>query len=116
MISKALKLPEIENERFYREYLPSFDNTIHKKINQNSFIKFVDSNKINEIFFILLNITKRLNYTTTVIFLDKVDETYKLRSNVKEITRRLMPLVTENRLMLNPNFGVVFMLWNKPRI
>lgn len=113
VVSKSLGLPKIDDYKFYREYIPELRNGQISEINKDSFRDLVTPEKVNEIFDDLISITKKLDYSTIVIFLDKVDETAKIKGNVDLISQSLIPLLSENRLILRPDVGIVLMLWSK---
>lgn len=107
-VSKSLGLPNQGGAKFYKEYIPLIqENT--EKINLGE----IQENGALEILEDLLNLIVKLDYKTTTLFLDKIDEQPEIASKIDEEVRILLPLLKNNQLILNKKFAFVFILWSK---
>jgi len=107
-ISKSLGLPSNVEAKFYREYIPS----IKLESNEIDFSKITEP-ELMELFEDLLEIINNLNYKTITFFFDKIDEEQEIAGQIDEETRILLPLLKNNKLLLNQKVCFMFLLWSK---
>ena len=113
LVRRSLSLPKTDPEGFYREYLPTLKESDELPKNPIEFINLIPPEQMNHLFSDVTSIIQKLGFKATIIFIDKVDETSEIKGNVEEISKKLIPLLTENRLIISGSFAFVFMLWSK---
>lgn len=62
----------------------------------------------------LLRIIKRLEFNTTRIFIDKIDEDIRLLNDADNIGSFIKPLLADNKLLLNQDCHFIISLWQVP--
>lgn len=55
-----------------------------------------------------------MGFTNIVILLDKIDEDSRFSNDADIISRFVTPLLTDNKLLLNPNLQIVISIWSVP--
>lgn len=57
---------------------------------------------------------KKLGYRRIVVFFDKFDEDSRMENNAETISDFFTPLLTDNKLLENPNIQLVISVWEVP--
>jgi hypothetical protein len=112
MVSKALKLPAIANQDFYKNYLPEIKKIIpSKKLGINDF----EYNSLKEILIDLCKIIKKTGYANVVILLDKIDENRNLKGSINDVCTFIKELLKDTNLLMQTDFSLVFSIWDEVR-
>jgi hypothetical protein len=110
-VRDSLGFQNIETDSVYREYFGTikqidFDNI---DFNQENFNKESLKNILDE----LLLIIKTIDFKTTVILFDKIDEFQELDSNIDKIAEFASEILTDTELLLNDKLAIGFSLWSE---
>lgn len=112
MVSKALKLPSLSSEDFYKNYLPTIKTFIPgKKLTINDF----DYNSLKQILIDVCKIIKKTRYVNVVILLDKIDENRNLKGSINDVCTFIEELLKDTNLLMQVDFSLVFSIWDEVR-
>lgn len=111
-IRKSLGLTSVvEDSQFYKNYLPEIPlEEILREKNPEKYLN--DIRVLKDILNDLTAIIKSAGYKTTIYLFDKIDEYNKLNTNVSLIAEFLLPIFKDTSILVNPNYGIVFSIWN----
>lgn len=56
----------------------------------------------------------KLGYSRIILFFDKFDEDSRLENNAEAVSEFIKPLLTENKLLENPNIQIIISVWEVP--
>lgn len=62
----------------------------------------------------LCNIVKKLGYDRVTVIMDKFDEDGRMKNNAEIISKFLLPLLTDNKMLENQNIQLVISVWEIP--
>jgi hypothetical protein len=111
-VAKSLGLPKIQNEEFYKNYIPEFKTKIPEK---NVSFDAYDYNSLKEILIDLSKIIKKVGYLNVVIMIDKIDENRNLRGAINDVCNFIEETLKDTNLLMQNDFGVVFSIWDEVR-
>lgn len=112
MVSKALKLPNLANQDFYKNYLPQLKKSIPgRKFSINDF----EYNSLKGILIDLCKIIKKTDYVNVVILLDKIDENRNLKGSINDVCTFIEELLKDTNLLMQTDFSLVFSIWDEVR-
>lgn len=111
-VAKSLGLPKVQNEEFYKNYIPEFKTKVpEKKITFENY----DYNSLKNILIDLSKIIKKVGYNNVVIMIDKIDENRNLRGSINDICNFIEEILKDTNLLMQNDFGVVFSIWDEVR-
>lgn len=108
-VSRALGLPPV-TENFYKTYIPEL---IIKKVDKKEDILRLESFRIKELFYILVELIIKCNYENIVIFYDKIDEYQSLGINITNIAEFIKSIATDTNILQTPKCSFVLVIWSK---
>ena len=112
MVSKSLKLPQIQNDHFYKNYIPTFNTSEPgKKLTIADF----DYNSLKDILVDLSRIIKKTGYHNVVVLIDKIDENRNLKGSINDVCAFLEGLLKDTNLLMQQDFSLVFSIWDEVR-
>ncbi len=111
-VAKSLGLPKIQNEEFYKNYIPEFKTKVPEK---NVSFDTYDYNSLKEILIDLSKIIKKAGYHNVVIMIDKIDENRNLRGAINDVCNFIEEILKDTNLLMQNDFGVVFSIWDEVR-
>ena len=111
-VSKSLGLPKIQNEDFYKNYIPEFKTKIPEK---SESLENYDYNSLKEILIDLSKIIKKVGYHNVVIMIDKIDENRNLRGAINDVCNFIEEILKDTNLLMQNDFGIVFSIWDEVR-
>lgn len=106
-ISKSLGLPQTSGE-FYREYFPSLKDKTREVdvtiITEDELLLLVEN---------FMDLMKKIGYVNVVVFFDKIDEEQEIAGKIDMVVKMLLPIMLNNKVLLNSKFPLIFLLWSK---
>jgi hypothetical protein len=111
VVRESLGFQNIEAKSVYKEYFGSV-----KEINFDTLdIDKEDCSKqgLKSILDEVLDIIKKIGFTTTVILFDKIDEYQELNQDISKIVTFTTEIVSDTELLLNDRFAIGFSLWSE---
>lgn len=111
VVRQSLGLEKIEAQNVYKEYFGSV-----KEINFDTLdIDKEDCSKqgLKDILDEVLDIIKKIGFSTTVILFDKIDEYQELNQDINKIATFTSEIVSDTELLLNDRFAIGFSLWSE---
>lgn len=109
MVSKALKLPSLANQDFFKNYLPELKKNIPgKKFSISDF----EYNSLKGILIDLCKIIKKKGYMNVVILLDKIDENRNLKGSINDVCTFIEEILKDINLLMQTDFSLVFSIWD----
>lgn len=112
MISKSLKLPNLSNQDFYKNYIPEIKKFAPgKKLSIEEF----DYNSLKGILIDVCKIIKKTGYVNVVILLDKIDENRNLKGSINDICTFIEEVLKDTNLLMQTDFSLVFSIWDEVR-
>lgn len=112
MVSKSLGLPKIQNDEFYKNYLPKIEVAEPKKKQK---IDDFDYNSLKIILVDLAKIIKKTGYENVVILIDKIDENRNLKGSINDVCTFLEGILKDTNLLMQEDFSLVFSIWDEVR-
>lgn len=112
MVSKSLGLPKIQNDEFYKNYLPKVEISEPKKKQK---IDDFDYNSLKDILIDLAKIIKKTGYKNVVILIDKIDENRNLKGSINDVCLFLEGILKDTNLLMQDDFSLVFSIWDEVR-
>lgn len=111
-VAKSLGLPKVQNEEFYKNYIPEFKTKIpEKKISFDNY----DYNSLKNILIDLSKIIRKVGYHSVVIMIDKIDENRNLRGSINDVCNFIEEILKDTNLLMQSDFGIVFSIWDEVR-
>ncbi|WP_140486247.1 ATP-binding protein [Flavobacterium sp. GSA192] len=111
-VAKSLGLPKVQNDEFYKNYIPDFKTKIpEKKISFDNY----DYNSLKNILIDLSKIIRKVGYHSVVIMIDKIDENRNLRGSINDVCNFIEEILKDTNLLMQSDFGVVFSIWDEVR-
>lgn len=111
-VSKSLGLPKIQNEEFFKNYLPKAEvSEPSKKQKLDDF----DYNSLKGILIDLAKIIKKTGYQNVVILVDKIDENRNLKGSINDVCIFLEGILKDTNLLMQEDFSLVFSIWDEVR-
>lgn len=98
-------LPPV-NEGDFRNILPQIDLGVDSD--------FLEEDTSYEILDRLCIIINKLGYSRVAVFLDKFDEDQRMNNNAATIAEFVISLLTDNKLLENPNVQLIISVWEIP--
>ena len=111
-VAKSLGLPKVQNEEFYKNYIPEFKTKVPEK---NIPFENYDYNSLKDILIDLSKIIKKSGYHSVVIMIDKIDENRNLRGAINDVCNFIEEILKDTNLLMQSDFGVVFSIWDEVR-
>lgn len=111
-VAKSLGLPKVQNDEFYKNYIPDFKTKIPEK--KMSFDNY-DYNSLKNILIDLSKIIRKVGYHSVVIMIDKIDENRNLRGSINDVCNFIEEILKDTNLLMQSDFGVVFSIWDEVR-
>lgn len=106
-ISKSFGLPS-QGGKFYREYIPTTKSNTEEidfgVAKEEDLMTLLDD---------CADIVYKLGYKSLSFFFDKIDEEPEVAGSIDSVVRLLLPILINNKLLLNPKFSLAFFLWSK---
>lgn len=62
----------------------------------------------------LCDILKKIGYSRITIILDKFDEDGRMKNNAETVSKFLLPLLTDNKILENSNIQLIISVWEIP--
>ena len=62
----------------------------------------------------LSDILKKIGYSRITVVLDKFDEDGRMKNNAETVSKFLVPLLTDNKILENPNIQLIISVWEIP--
>lgn len=110
-VRKALGLPSTDENKFYKNYLPELSlEEIEREKHPEKFLQNYSALKL--ILEDLAELIKALDYKTTVVFFDKIDEYSKLTSNISSVADFLETILKDTTILMHKSYALVFSLWD----
>lgn len=104
--------------RNYFAVLPPIEKdeirNIFPEINMNIDMEFEQVEATYSLLLQLCSIIKKLGYTRIIVIMDKFDEDGRMKSNAEVISKFLLPLLTDNKLLENDSIQFVISVWEIP--
>lgn len=114
-VSKTLNLPKLANENFYKNYIPQLDlETLPEKQKEEALLS--SYNLLKDIFIDLNNIIQKSGFSSTVIFLDKIDEFKLLDGKINKIVDFTEHILKDTSLLYFNKISIVFSIWTEVKI
>jgi Cdc6-like AAA superfamily ATPase len=112
-VKQSLGLDNIDSPNVYKEYFGTIKEINYDKIH----IKSQDCSKENlkKMMDEVLQIIKKLNFKSTIVLFDKIDEYQELNQDIEKIGTFTSELLTDTELLLNANLAIGFSLWSELR-
>ncbi len=98
-------LPTI-NENEVKDILPELKFSVDNH--------FIDLETSYSFILRICTLITRLNFTNITIFLDKIDEDSRFINDSEVISDFIAPLLTDNKLLLNPSIQIYISIWAVP--
>ena len=110
-IRNALGLPDPNNGKFYKTYLPELviDNPLDRKVTSKF---FEDEKTLKTVLNDISSIILKSGLGKPVIFFDKIDEYPKLSSNIANVSSFVEDFLKDTNLLLNNSYSLVFSIWD----
>ncbi|MFM1653543.1 P-loop ATPase, Sll1717 family [Brevibacillus sp. B_LB10_24] len=106
-IAKHFKgLPDLNSEVNIKSFFPELPLTVDDSFND----MYINFQLLNDV----LKVISKLGYEKTVLLLDKLDEDGRLDNNSEKIADFVKPILTDNKLLLNPSIQIVVSMWSTP--
>jgi len=114
-ISKSLNLPKTHNNNFYKSYIPEVE--LEKVPEPQKLATLLGNyNLLKEILISLVEIIQKSGYSSTVVFLDKIDEFKLLEGKIKKIVDFTEQILKDTGLLYFNNLSIVFSIWTEVKI
>ncbi len=114
-VAKTLNLPKLPNDNFYKNYLPQINlESLPDKEKEEVLIG--NYNLLKDILLDLVGIIQRSGFSTTVIFLDKIDEFKLLEGKINKIVDFTEEILKDTSLLYLNNISLVFSIWTEVKI
>lgn len=98
-------LPPIKEDQI-RNFLPT--------VNLDTDTEFERIDASYNLIIQLCDILKKIGYSRITIVLDKFDEDGKMKNNAETVSKFLVPILTDNKLLENPNIQLIISVWEIP--
>ena len=102
----------------FGRYLPPINEenikSIFPNIKYESDTCFFDIDVSYDLFDRTLDLVKSMEYDSTLIFLDKLDEDKRFENDSDEIVNFISSILLDSKLLLNPKIQLVFSVWSIP--
>lgn len=114
-VAKSLNLPKLPNQDFYKNYLPQLD--LEKLPERAKEEKLISSYPLlKDILIELLQLVQKSGYSSTVVFLDKIDEFKSLEGKINKIVDFTEQILKDTNLLYFNNLAIVFSVWTEVKI
>lgn len=114
-VCKTLNLPKNPSESFYKTYLPAIPlETLPDKQKEEALLSSYDL--LKDIFINLNEIIKKSGFSSSVIFLDKIDEFKRLEGKIDKIVNFTEQILKDTSLLYFNNISIVFSIWTEVKI
>lgn len=112
-IKQSLGLDNIDSPNIYKEYFGTIKEINYKEIDINT--QDCSKENLKKMLDEVLLLIKKLNFKSTIVLFDKIDEYQELNQDIQKIGTFTSELLTDTELLLNANLAIGFSLWSELR-
>lgn len=100
------ELPPINKTIDIKNIFPEFPSSVEENFtSQKVGFRFLEE---------VIRIIKKIGYKDVKILLDKIDEDERIEDDGEEISKFILPIVTNKQLLLDSSVQIVFAIWQTP--
>lgn len=113
IVKQSLGLENMDSPNVYKEYFGTIKEINYDKIDLNT--EDCSKDNLKKMLDEVLSIIKKLNFKSTIVLFDKIDEYQELNQDILKIGAFTSELLTDTELLLNANLAIGFSLWSELR-
>jgi GTPase SAR1 family protein len=113
VIKQSIGIENVESPKVYKEYFGKIDEINFDNIDIDN--EDCTKDNLKQMLDEVLLILKKLDFSSTIVLFDKIDEYQELHQDISKIGTFTSELLTDTELLLNENLAIGFSLWSELR-